>query len=92
MTSFSKSANACGVHSAGENMDELTIACYCRIESPKSQTVRASFSKSTAKSSRCKNKLKRLLCLQKVSAELNLRKSGPQTVCLPAARSRTHSE
>ena len=30
--------------------------------------------------------------LQKVSAELDLRKSGPQTVCLPAARSRTHSE
>ena len=25
--------------------------------------------------------------LQKVSAELDLRKSGPQTVCLPAARS-----
>jgi hypothetical protein len=30
--------------------------------------------------------------LQNVSAELDLRKSGPQTVCLPAASSRTHSE
>ena len=29
MTRFSKSANACGVQSEGESMDEVTIALSC---------------------------------------------------------------
>jgi hypothetical protein len=40
MTSFSKSANACGVQSAGESMDEVTIALSCRAQSANSRNDR----------------------------------------------------
>src|SRR5262245_8452215 len=43
MTSFSKSANACGVQSAGESIDEVIISLPCRDESPRSRTVRAHY-------------------------------------------------
>src|SRR5215475_4949562 len=81
VTSFSKSANACRVHSAGESMDELTIAFSCRNESPISQTVRARFSKSHRKVEQMQEQIDALSAgLQKVRAQLDLRMSGPQTV------------
>jgi hypothetical protein len=43
MISFSKAANACGVQSAGESMDEVTIALSCRDESAKSQNGRTHY-------------------------------------------------
>jgi hypothetical protein len=39
MTSFSKSANACGEQSEGESMDEVTIALSCRDKSANHGTV-----------------------------------------------------
>src|SRR6266480_4154290 len=43
MTRFSKSANACGVQSVGESMDEVTIALFCRDEFAKSRNGRTHY-------------------------------------------------